>query len=216
MAKYEQLKRIYESGIVVVIRAASAGEALNVTEAVRAGGIAAIEITMTVPGALEVIREVAGSYESSQVLVGAGTVLDPETARQVLLAGAEFVVSPYFNADVVRLCNRYQKICMPGAMSVKEIVEIMEAGVDVIKLFPGNAFGPGMIKAIKGPLPQAEIMPTGGVSLENVDQWIKAGAFAVGVGGELTAEGLKYGDFSMITKTAKAFRDKILQARNNR
>lgn len=216
IAKYEQLKMIYDGGIVAVIRAASAEEALKTVEALIAGGINVIEITMTVPGALNVVKEVTGSYPSSQLLVGAGTVLDPETAGQVIRAGAEFVVSPHFNPDVVRFCNRYQKICMPGAMTIKEVIDAMESGAEVIKLFPGSLFGPKMIKAIKGPLPQANLLPTGGVNLENAGQWIEAGAFAVGVGSELTAEGLKQGKYEIITETAKAFKEIIRQAKTGK
>lgn len=206
--KYEQLKMIYDCGIVAVIRAPSTEEALSISEAAAAGGINIIEITMTVPNALEVIKEIVDS-KISNLLVGAGTVLDPESALQALMAGADFIVSPHFNPAVVKLCNRYQKICMPGAMTVKEVIEILESGADLIKLFPGSIFGPQMIKAIKGPLPQAVLLPTGGVDLENVGEWIKAGAFAVGVGSELTAEGLKKNDYRLITERAKLFREKI-------
>jgi 2-dehydro-3-deoxyphosphogluconate aldolase / (4S)-4-hydroxy-2-oxoglutarate aldolase len=212
ITKYEQLKMIHDCGIVAVIRASSTEEALSVTEAVVAGGINVIEITMTVPDAIGVIRDLVGS-KISNLLVGAGTVLDPETALQALMAGAEFVVSPHFNPAVVKFCNRYQKICMPGAMTVKEVIEILESGADLIKLFPGSLFGPQMIKAIKGPLPQAVLLPTGGVTLENVGEWIAAGAFAVGVGGELTAEGLKKNNYTLITERAKLFREKVDDAR---
>lgn len=204
MKKLEVAKRIVHSGVVAVVRAESVEQALKIAEAVKAGGIEAIEITMTVPGAIDVIKELAKAYPNNEILIGAGTVLDSETARATILAGAEFVVSPHFNPDVVRLCNRYQKVCMPGAMSIKEIVEVMESGADFVKFFPGSAFGPSMIKAILGPLPYAPIVPTGGVSLENVGEWIKAGCKAVGVGGQLT-KGAKTGDYKQVEETARKF-----------
>lgn len=210
--KLHNLQRIIETGIVAVLRAESSQQALKIAEAVRCGGIDLIEITLTVPGALDVIKDLKDSYPDGQILIGAGTVLDSETARLAILAGAEFVVSPIFNREMIRLCNRYQKICMPGCMSITEMVEAMEAGADVIKLFPGSAFGPSIIKAIKGPLPQAPILPTGGVSLDNVDQWIKNGCIAVGVGGELT-RGAKEGNYALIEETARQFVEKIKLAR---
>ncbi len=211
--KYENLKRILECGIIAVVRAKSAQQALKIAEACREGGITSIEITMTVPGAIDVIKQVSSTYPSDQILVGAGTVLDAQTARAAMLAGAEYIVSPHLNQEVVKICNRYQKICMPGAMSIKEIVEAMEAGADVVKLFPGSLFGPKAIKAIKGPLPQAELVPTGGVSLDNVEEWIRAGAAAVGVGGELTKEAIQKNDYSIITQKARQFVEKIKKAR---
>ena len=129
-----------------------------------------------------------------------------------ILAGAQYVVSPYFNAETVRMCNRYRVACMPGAMSIAEVVAGMEAGADIIKVFPGELFGPKIIKSIHGPIPQAELMPTGGVSVENVAEWIKAGAVAVGAGSSLTA-GAKTGDYALITKTAEAFVGQIRRAR---
>ncbi|MFL6257185.1 MAG: bifunctional 2-keto-4-hydroxyglutarate aldolase/2-keto-3-deoxy-6-phosphogluconate aldolase, partial [Pyrinomonadaceae bacterium] len=141
-----------------------------------------------------------------------GTVLDPETARIAILSGAAYIVSPSLNPETVRLCNRYQVPVMPGAMSIRDVLEAMELGADVVKLFPGEAFGPSIIKAIRGPLPQAPLMPTGGVDLSNVAEWIGAGAVAVGAGGSLTG-GAKTGDFDSITKTARAFIEKIREAR---
>jgi len=146
------------------------------------------------------------------LILGAGTVLDSETARIAILAGASYIVSPCFNLETARLCNRYQVIYMPGCMTINEIVHAMEAGADVIKVFPGSAYGPDFIKAVKGPLPQAVLMPTGGVNLDNVGQWIKNGCVAVGVGSELTA-GAKTGDYGLITETAKAFVNKVREAR---
>jgi len=212
MKKLDVLNRMIDCGIVAVVRAESAEQALKIAEAVKRGGVEAIEITMTVPGAIDVIKELAKAYPNGEILIGAGTVLDSETARAAMLAGAEFIVSPYFDPGVVKLCNRYQKVSMPGAMSIKEVVEVMESGADIVKFFPGSAFGPSMIKAIMGPLPYAPIVPTGGVSLDNVAEWIKAGCIAVGVGGQLT-KGAKSGDYALVEDTAKKFVEAIKAAR---
>jgi len=206
------ISKIKASGLVAVVRAESPEQAIRVAEACVRGGVAAIEITFTVPGAQDIIKELSSRYKSGDIIIGAGTVLDPETARIAILSGAQYVVSPCFNHDTVRLCNRYRVACMPGAMTVKETVECMEAGCDLVKVFPGELFGPSIIKAIKGPLPYASLMPTGGVSLENVGEWIKAGASAVGVGGNLTA-GMKNGDYDSISTTARLFIKKIQEAR---
>ncbi|WP_433542416.1 bifunctional 4-hydroxy-2-oxoglutarate aldolase/2-dehydro-3-deoxy-phosphogluconate aldolase [Neomoorella humiferrea] len=214
MQKLKVMQRIIDCGIVAVVRAENPDQALKIAEAVKAGGVEAIEITLTVPGALDVIKELAATYRRGEILIGAGTVLDAVTARMAILAGAEFLVSPCLDVEMVKTCNRYQKVCMAGAMSVSEIVEVMEAGSDFVKLFPGSAFGPEMVKAIKGPLPQAPIIPTGGVSLENVGQWIKAGCEAVGVGGELT-KGAKTGDYQLVEETARQFVAAIRAARGN-
>ena len=210
--KEEILQRIKECGLVAVVRAENGEQAEKIADACIAGGVAAIEITFTVPGAQDVIKQLAGRYKSGEIILGAGTVLDPETARAAILAGAQYVVSPCLNTETVRLCNRYQTACMPGAMTIKEVVECMEAGADIVKIFPGELFGPAIIKAIKGPIPQAPLMPTGGVGLENVGEWIKAGAVAVGAGGNLTA-GAKKGDYASITEIARQFIEKIREAR---
>lgn len=212
MDKRMVLKKISDCGVVAVVRAENAEQAVKIADACAAAGIAALEITFTVPGAAEVIKKLAEVYNKGEIIVGAGTVLDPETARTAILAGAQYVVSPCLNVETVKLCNRYQVACMPGAMTIKETVECMEAGADIVKIFPGELFGPAIIKAIKGPLPQAVLMPTGGVSLENVGEWIKAGAVAVGVGGNLTA-GAKKGDYQSITDIGRQFVEKVRQAR---
>lgn len=213
MAGKEQIiSRIKEGGLVAVVRAEGAEQAARITEACIEGGVAAIEITFTVPGAHTVIEGLAKRYTSGEIILGAGTVLDPETARTAILSGAQYVVSPCLNAETVRLCSRYQIACMPGAMTIKEVVECMEAGADIVKVFPGELFGPAIIKAIKGPIPHAPLMPTGGVGLENVAEWIKAGSVAVGVGGNLTA-GAKKGDYASITAIARQFVEKIKEAR---
>jgi 2-dehydro-3-deoxyphosphogluconate aldolase/(4S)-4-hydroxy-2-oxoglutarate aldolase len=211
ISKIEVLEKIAASGLVAVIRAENPEQAARVAEACALGGVAALEITFTVPGASGVIEHLAKKI-SGQILVGAGTVLDPETARIAILAGAQFVVSPALNPETARLCNRYQVPYMPGAGTIREVIEAMECGADIVKVFPGEILGPAFVKAVKGPLPQAQLMPTGGVSIENVADWIKAGSVAVGVGGNLTA-GAKAGDFVSITQLARQFVEKIKEAR---
>lgn len=210
--KLDILRRITDAGLVAVVRAETSDQAIRIAEATLEGGCPAIEVTFTVPGALKVIEDLAKRYSLSELILGAGTVLDPETARIAILSGASYVVSPSLNTETVRLCNRYQVPVMPGAMTIREVIEGLEAGADIIKLFPGEALGPGMIKAIKGPLPQAPLMPTGGVDLNNVADWIKAGAVAVGVGGSLIA-GAKTGDYSAISVAAREFLSRIRAAR---
>ncbi|WP_320047397.1 bifunctional 2-keto-4-hydroxyglutarate aldolase/2-keto-3-deoxy-6-phosphogluconate aldolase [uncultured Ilyobacter sp.] len=204
MKKFEILKKIKDVGVVAVIRGENLEEAINTSKACIEGGIPAVEVTYTVPGATEVIKELKKTIPSEKLLVGAGSVLDPETARIAILAGAEYVVSPGFSEATARLCNRYQVPYMPGCMTITEIITAMEAGCDIIKMFPGSAFGPSFVKAVKAPLPQVNIMPTGGVSLENVDQWIKNGVIAVGVGGQLTN-----GSFQDIVSKSKEFVNKV-------
>ena len=211
--KLEVLSRILDSGIIAIIRAPDFERGYKLAEAARKGGINAIEITMTVPGALDVMRELAAKYPGNEVLIGAGTVLDPETARLAILAGAEYIISPHFNPEIVRMCHRYRKLCMPGAMSVKEVVEVLESGADVIKVFPAGLFGPAIIKAIREPLPQARLVPTGGVSLENVAEWFEAGAAAVAVGGNLTKEALAKNDYSLLEQKAREFVTRIKEVR---
>jgi len=210
--KMEVFGKIVASGLVSVIRAENPDQAVRIAEACALGGVAALEITFTVPGASAVIEHLA-KKSSGQILLGAGTVLDPETARIAILAGAQFVVSPSLNAETARLCNRYQVPYMPGAGTIREVIEAMECGADIVKVFPGEILGPAFVKAVKGPLPQAPLMPTGGVSLDNVADWINAGSVAVGVGGNLTA-GAKTGDFASITELARKFVEKIKEARS--
>ncbi len=206
------LQKITAAGLVAVVRAESSEQAFKIADACIKGGVAAIEITFTVPGAADTIKDLVNTYKSGEIIIGAGTVLDPETARIAILAGAQYIVSPCINLETIKLCNRYQIPVMPGAATIKEIVEAMEAGADIVKVFPGETLGPAFVKAVKGPLPQAPLMPTGGVSLDNVSEWIKAGCVAVGVGGNLTA-GAKKGDYQSITDIAKEFIAKIRAAR---
>lgn len=208
----ENMNRIATAGIVAVIRAESPQQALRITEAVKAGGVAAVEITMTVPGALDVIRKLAATYRRGEVLVGAGTVLNSETARACLSAGAEYIVSPGTDIETIRLCHRYQKLVIPGVATPTELMRAMEAGAAVCKVFPASLFGPKIISALRGPFPQARLLPTGGVNVNNVAEWIKAGSFAVGVGSELTA-GAGSGDYGAVTRVAKDFLTRIERAR---
>jgi 2-dehydro-3-deoxyphosphogluconate aldolase/(4S)-4-hydroxy-2-oxoglutarate aldolase len=212
MLKLKVLGKVIESGLVAIVRTHSSEQALRIAEACARGGAAAIEITFTVPRAAAVIADLAKEYASGGILIGAGTVLDPETARIAILAGAQYIVSPSVSADTARLCNRYQIPYMPGAGTMREIVDAMECGADIVKLFPGETLGPAFVKAVKGPLPQASLMPTGGVSVDNVGDWIKAGAVAVGVGGGLTA-GAEKGNLQLVTDTARQFVEKIRLAR---
>ena len=211
MDKEKVIERIREVGLVAVVRAENEEKAIRITEACIEGGVAAIELTFTVPFAHNVIESLAKRYSGGEIIVGAGTVLDSETARIAILSGSEFVVSPMFSSDVVKLCNRYRTAVMPGVVTPKEAVEALEAGADILKVFPGDLFGPNIIKALKGPLPQGLFMPTGGVDKNNVGEWIKAGAVAVGAGGSLTA-GAKTGEYDKIVSTAKEFLANINKA----
>lgn len=208
MRKHEVLKRIEEVGVVAVVRAENSEIAKKIALACMNGGVDSIEITFTVPGAAKVIKSLTEEF-GDKLLVGAGTVLDSETARIAILAGAKYIVSPGFSLETAKLCNRYQIPYMPGCMTITEMITAMEAGADIIKVFPGSAFGPSFIKAIKGPLPQAILMPTGGVSLDNVAEWIKNGCVAVGVGGNLTQ-----GTSEEMTNVAKEFVKKVKEARS--
>lgn len=215
MKKLSVMNRIVESGVIAVVRAESPEQALRIADAVKAGGVEAIEITMTVPGALRVIEELAGRHSPEEMLIGAGTVLDAETAVAVVRAGAQFLVSPALDLGMVKVALRYQVVCMVGAMTPGEVIVAMEAGCDFVKLFPGSLLGPEGAKAIRGPLPQAPLIPTGGVSLENAADWIRAGCEAVGVGGELT-KGARTSDYGAVTAAARQFVEAVRSARLDR
>lgn len=212
MKKIGVIKQIIDNGIVAVVRADSKEKAIKIVDALKKGGIKVIEITMTVPDAIDIIKELTKRCKENGLIIGAGTVLDSETARLCILNGAEFVVSPSVNVEMIKLCNRYGVPVIPGVMTVKEAIEALEMGVDILKVFPGSAFGPSIIKAFKGPIPQGNFMPTGGVSLENVNEWIKAGAVAIGVGGELT-KGVEADRYDTIVETAEKFVLEIEKAR---
>ena len=212
MDKEQILTKIQDSGIVAVVRAETTDEAQRIAEACLEGGVSAIELTFTVPHADKVIEFLANKYSPEEMILGAGTVMDSQTARMAMLCGAQYIVSPYFDIETVKLCNRDRMAVMPGVMSVREAVMAMEAGADILKIFPADLFGPKIIKDIKGPLPYAKMMPTGGVTADNAGEWIKAGAVALGAGGSLTA-GAKTGDYALITETAKRFVKNIKAAR---
>jgi 2-dehydro-3-deoxyphosphogluconate aldolase / (4S)-4-hydroxy-2-oxoglutarate aldolase len=212
MDKELVIGRIMKQGLVAVVRAENADQAKRVAAACLEGGVAALEIAFTVPGAHKAIEDLAKEYSKGEILLGAGTVLDPETARIAILSGAQYIISPCFSEATIRLCNRYRVPYMPGVMTPGEAVQAMEAGADVLKVFPANLFGPSIIKSFLGPLPQAKLMPTGGVSPENAGEWIKAGAVALGAGSELT-KGAKTGDYAQITETARQYVKAIEAAR---
>ncbi|HAX72038.1 MAG TPA: bifunctional 2-keto-4-hydroxyglutarate aldolase/2-keto-3-deoxy-6-phosphogluconate aldolase [Firmicutes bacterium] len=214
MKKFEILTQLSKVGVVAVVRAENEEQGTEIAKACLAGGITAIEVTFTVPRADQLIYNLSQTFNQGELLIGAGTVLDSETARIAILNGAQYIVSPAFDLATAKLCNRYAIPYLAGCMTITEIVTAMEAGVDIVKVFPGSAYGPDFIKAIKGPLPQANIMPTGGVNLDNVEQWIKCGCIAVGVGGDLTASA-KVGDYAKITDLAKQFVQKVKIARKN-
>src|SRR5436190_19992842 len=184
MSKETQLRQVLDCGIVAVVRSPDSQQLVEVTRALADGGVTVIEVTLTVPNALEVLRQLRQAL-GDRVLLGAGTVLDPETARAVLLAGAEYVVAPTLNLDVIRLCRRYDKLVMPGALTPTEILRAWEAGADIVKVFPAEVLGPAFFKAVRAPLPQIRLMPTGGVDLETAGAFLKAGACCLGVGSQL-------------------------------
>ena len=214
MNKSDVIQQIKETGIVPVVRASSADEAMRAIDAIRKGGVSVLEITMTVPGALSVIEQVSARY-GSEVLVGAGTVLDPETARACILAGAQFVVSPSLNLETIEVCRRHGVAVMPGALTPTEVVQAWSAGADFVKVFPAGAVGgASYIKALKAPLPQIELIPTGGVSLKTAADFIKAGASALGVGADLVdLKAIREGRQQIITERAREFVRIVKEAR---
>ena len=209
MQKYDYLNRLINTGCVAVVRGDDADEAVKTVDAVIAGGVTGIELTFTVPHADKALDELSEKYgDREDVLIGAGTVLDPATARLAIIAGAKFIVSPSFNADVAKICNLYSIPYTPGCFTPTEIQTALEAGVDLVKVFPGSVAGPAMVKALHGPFPQLAIMPTGGVSLDNLETWFDAGVTLVGAGSNLTAAA-KTGDYAGVTDTAKKYRAKL-------
>lgn len=214
MTREQICRTICEIGIVPVIRAASAEQGRAAAEAVHRGGIRTIEITMTVPGAIRVLEKLADAM-GDQVLLGAGTILDPETARAAILAGAQFLVAPSLNTRVIEMARRYSKTVLPGALTPTEVLSAWEAGADFVKVFPaGSVGGPKYIKALKAPFPQVELVPTGGVNLETATDFLLAGSAALGVGGELVdAKALKAGKLEVIEENARKFLACVRQAR---
>ena len=214
MSKTETIRRIRDTGVIPVVRATSADEAMRAIDAIREGGISVLEITMTVPGAVKLIEEVAKRYGKDAV-VGAGTVLDPETATACISSGARFVVSPALNLETIACCRRLAVAVMPGALTPTEVVQAWNAGADFVKVFPAGAVGgPSCLKALKAPLPQIELVPTGGVSLKTAGDFIRAGAAALGVGADLVdINAIREGQSALITERAKQFIEIVREAR---
>jgi 2-dehydro-3-deoxyphosphogluconate aldolase/(4S)-4-hydroxy-2-oxoglutarate aldolase len=205
MHRDEQITRIEHSGVIAIVRFDRSEQLMQVAQAIKAGGVDVIEFTMTTPGALDIIRESTREF-GDEVLLGAGTVLDAETARAAILAGAEFIVSPTLDAAVIEVCRRYSKVVIPGAFTPTEILTAWELGADFVKVFPASAGGPAYLKAVLAPLPQVKLVPVGGVSLDNAADFIRAGAAAIAVGGNLVKKkAIAEGDFAELTRTAERF-----------
>ena len=216
MEKREVFNRMVSQGLIPVIRVSSAQEAIDVADAVKEGGVSFIEITMTVPGAIEVVKKLTQKYRD-EIIIGAGTILDPETGRAALLAGAQFIVTPTLNLALIELAHRYSTVIVPGAATPTEILAAWNAGADMVKVFPAAQLGgPEYLKALRGPLPQILLVPTGGVNLQNAGAFIKAGAAALGAGGELVdKKAVKEKKFNIITENTRAFLKAIREARTS-
>lgn len=216
MNKTEVLQRIKAIGLIPVVRAESAAQAMRAVAAIKAGGVDVLEVTMTVPGAIGVIKQLTSSF-GDEVLVGAGTVLDPETARACLQAGAQFIVSPALNEGTIAFCRENKVAVFPGALTPTEVLRAWNAGADAVKVFPAGAVGgASYLKALKAPLPQIELVPTGGVSLKTAADFIKAGAMALGVGADLVdLKALREGNEGLITERARQFLEIVREARRS-
>ena len=213
MSKDANLARMVNSGVVAVMRAPSGEMLADVAQALFSGGVEAVEVTFTVPGAHRVLEQVADRL-GDQILLGAGTVLDPETARTAMLAGAEFIVAPILNLDVIRLCQRYDKAVIPGALTPTEVLTAWEAGADIVKVFPSDLTGPKYLKALHGPLPQIRLMPTGGVNLQTAADFLRAGACALGIGGALVeSKAVAGGDMARIESLARQYVEIVRKTR---
>jgi 2-dehydro-3-deoxyphosphogluconate aldolase/(4S)-4-hydroxy-2-oxoglutarate aldolase len=214
MSRLQVVQEIEATGVVAVIRLKEPDKLRAVVDALMAGGVRALEVTMTVPGAVGLIESLARSLPAGFQL-GAGTVLDPETARQVILAGARFIVAPTLSLATVEMCHRYDVAALPGCFTPTEILTAWQAGADVIKVFPATALGPTFFKDMRGPLPQIKLMPTGGVTLANAGDWIKAGAVAIGVGTALVdTKAIADGNFARIAENARTIIQAVQAARN--
>jgi 2-dehydro-3-deoxyphosphogluconate aldolase/(4S)-4-hydroxy-2-oxoglutarate aldolase len=209
------LTRLRKAGVVAVVRGKTKEDAMEASHAIIKGGLTSIELTFTVPQAGEAIQELVSFYkEHAEIVIGAGTVLDAVTARLAIMAGAEYIVSPSFDQETAEICNLYQVPYLPGCMTITEMQQALKSGVDIVKLFPGSAYDPARISAFKDPMPQLNIMPTGGVSLDNMALWFEAGAAVVGVGGNLISPA-KTGDFDKVTILAKQYRAKFNEIKGN-
>ncbi|MCA9014602.1 MAG: bifunctional 4-hydroxy-2-oxoglutarate aldolase/2-dehydro-3-deoxy-phosphogluconate aldolase [Planctomycetaceae bacterium] len=213
MSRHTDFSQVIDRGAVAIIRAQSGELLVDVSKAIYAGGLDVIEVTFTVPGVLDILAQVKREL-GDKILLGAGTVLDPETARAAILAGAEFIVTPTVNTDVIELCNRYDKLIMTGAFTPTEVLTAWEAGADIIKVFPAFVGGPEYLKALHGPLPQIPLMPTGGVDLETLPAYLNAGACAVGLGSSLvTKQMVESGDLDGIQKLTAEYMRQIAALR---
>ena len=213
MKKEKQKEIIREAGVIAIIRAKTSGDLVEAAEAIKDGGLGVIEVTMTTPNALSVIAEATQRF-GDEVLFGAGTVLDPETARAAILSGAEFIVSPTLNPKTIEVCRRYSKVVIPGCFTPTEILTAWEMGADFAKVFPADVGGPSYIKAILAPLPQVALIPTGGVTVETTGPFLKAGAAAVAAGSSLVSQKiLDEKDFSLLTERARSFHEEVVKAR---
>src|SRR6266436_3422059 len=213
MSKESKLQQVLDCGIVAVVRSPDSQQLVEACRALADGGVTVVEITMTVPNALDVVRAVRQAL-GDRLLLGAGTILDPETARAALLAGAEYLVAPTVNLDVIRLCQRYDKLVMPGAFTPTEILTAWEAGADIVKVFPAEVVGPAFFRALRGPLPQLRLMPTGGVDLSTATAFLKAGACCLGVGGQLVEpRAVAEGNFARIRELARQYVAIVQQVR---
>lgn len=212
MKRMEILSRLERAGVIAVVRGKDSAEAVKASQAIIAGGVKGIEVTFTVPNAQAAIQELIDNCQDEDVVIGAGTVLDAVTARLAIMAGAEFVVSPSFDHETAELCNLYQIPYLPGCMTITEMQRALRSGADIIKLFPGSVSGPSMVSAVKAPLPHINLMPTGGVSLENMQMWFDAGVVAVGVGGNLLAPAAT-GDFAKVTEIAQQYAAMLAEIR---
>jgi len=213
MDKNEKLEWIHKSGVIAIMRAKSSDQLIRAADAIRAGGVKVIEVTMTTPGAMRVIEEATSKF-GQELLFGAGTVLDAETARAAILAGAEYIVSPTLNLEMIALCNRYDVPVAPGCYTPSEMLSAWEAGADLVKLFPAFVGGPSMLKAILAPLPQLKIVPVGGVDLNTAADFIKMGAYALGVGSSLISQKLlDAGDLDELKHRAEAFLGEVRKGR---
>ena len=215
MSTEDWLERVRQAGVVAIMRARSSDQLLAAADAIQAGGVSSIEVTMTTPGALNIVSQAVSRY-GADVLFGVGSVLDPESARAAILAGAQFVVCPTLNEKTIELCKRYSVPVMPGAYTPTEILTAWEAGADIVKVFPASVGGPAYIKAVKAPLPQVKLMPVGGVDLDTTADFIRAGCELVAVGSALVSQKLLDArDFDTITERARRFREEVEKGRTS-
>lgn len=212
MQKYQVIKHLVDSKIIAIVRDESTEKAIDIAAACYKGGIKALEITYSVPDADKVIKKLRAQFSDCEMMIGAGTVVDSETAYNAIKAGARYIVAPNFNKDTAQFCNRHQVAYIPGCFTVTEIMEALENGVEIIKLFPASAFKPSIINAIHGPLPKVILMPTGGISLDNVVDWFKAGCSLVGVGGKLTES--KDGNLNEVTERCEELVATVMRITN--